>query len=133
MRPRPSAAFAAFAALLAIAGVPHLAACIGLSCSHDVKPSVEITVIALMGEEEVVQTDAVVTFSLDGGAEQPAECVTPVTGGGGCEAFRAGLEQTGSFVVKATSADGTKLAEVTVDVDADECHVITQSVKLTLQ
>lgn len=128
---------ALFAALLGIASAPHLAACIGLSCSEEIKPSVEVTVIAIEGEgdeeEEVVQTDAVVTFSWEGAAEETAECASPVTEGGGCKMWRGGLEQSGIFVVKARSADGTKAAEVTVDVDTDECHVVTRTLELTLE
>jgi hypothetical protein len=124
---------ALFAALLGIASAPHLAACIGLSCSEEIKPSVEVTVIALEGKKEVVQTDAVVTFSWEGAAEEAAECAAPAAEGGGCEAWRAGLEQSGIFVVKARSADGTKAAEVTVDVDTDECHVMTRTLELTLE
>jgi hypothetical protein len=35
--------------------------------------------------------------------------------------------------VKAVSADGMKTASKTVKVNADECHVVTQAVALTLQ
>jgi len=117
------------AALPLLALTPVVEGCIGLSCTEEARASVLVTVV---DEMDAIQRDAKVTFSVEGRAEQAAECVDPTGAGTSCDSWIGGYEQTGSFTVKAASADGTKHAETTFMVDADECHVETQTIKLTL-
>lgn len=121
--------FTGIAALAALSGAPLFAGCVDPACTTEARSSVDVSVVDATG---AVQKDAKVTFSVDGGADEPAECVGP-SGGGACDAWVAGFERTGSFTVKAESADGTKQASQTVVVTADECHVVSQSMTLTLQ
>jgi len=90
--------------------------------------SVTVTVV---NDQNAVQTDAKVTFSVNGGPEQAAQCVSP-SGSVVCASWTAGVEQTGMFTIKAASGDGMKHAQASVTVTSDECHVIGQTVKLTL-
>jgi hypothetical protein len=88
-----------------------------------------VTVTVTDGQGAIVP-DATVVFSVDGGAEEPAECLAEP---GPCQEWLAGLEQSGKFKIKAASADGIKHAEATVVVTEDECHVISESVTLKLE
>jgi hypothetical protein len=99
-----------------------------IACTLEARSSVSVTVVDVMG---IPALDAMVTFSVDGGAEEDAECVTTAAAGG-CEAWVAGYERAGTFVIKAVSADGTAKDEETVTVTKDECHVISQMVELKL-
>jgi hypothetical protein len=99
----------------------------GTQCTAIAASSVTVTVVNDVG---AVQPDAKVTFSVDGGQEQAAECVQPA--GTGCQSWTAGVEQTGMFTLKAVSGDGLKHAQASATVTSDECHVIGQAVKLTL-
>ena len=115
-------------ALLAL--VPLLPACANsIACTTEAVASVSVTVLDEAGQR--VQ-DARVTFTRDGGAEEQADCV-PSTTGSGCSGWVAGWEQPGDFVIKATSADGTRQAQGQVTVDDGTCHVEGQSLQLTLR
>jgi hypothetical protein len=98
-------------------------------CTDIAAFSMSVTVV---NDQAAVQTDAKVTFSVDGSPEQAAECLPPASGTG-CETWVAGVERTGVFTIKAVSGDGLKHAEGSATVDKDECHVIQQTVKLTLK
>lgn len=100
----------------------------GVACTTEARASVQVTVVDVMG---VAVLDATVTFSVDGGAEEDAECVRTAAAGG-CEEWVAGFEQAGAFVVRAESADGAAKDEESVKVTKGECHVTTQTVTLTL-
>lgn len=123
--------FSSIAALAGAVFAPFLSACVGLACTEEARSSVDVTVVDAMG---MAQKDALVTFSVDGAADEEAECISLSGGGAGpCDSWVAGYERSGSFTIKASSADGTKHAQKTVTVAADECHVITQIVTLTLE
>ncbi|MCK6587603.1 MAG: hypothetical protein HUU21_25105 [Polyangiaceae bacterium] len=98
-----------------------------VACTLEARSSVSVKVNDAMG---IPVLDAIVTFSVDGGAEQDAECVQTAAAGG-CEAWVAGWEVAGTFEIKAVSADGMSQDTETVVVTKDECHVISQSVTLT--
>lgn len=98
-------------------------------CDTSARASVSVTVLDEAGQQ--VQ-DARVTFTRDGGAEQQADCV-PSASDSGCSQWVAGWEQPGDFVVKATSADGTRHAEGQASVEDGTCHVEGQSLQLTLR
>ena len=100
----------------------------GTECTAIAAISVTVTVV---NDQDAVQTDAKVTFSVDGGQEMAADCFPPA-GSTGCESWTAGVEQAGVFTLKAVSGDGLKHAQGTVTVDKDECHVIGKTVKLKL-
>jgi hypothetical protein len=100
----------------------------GVTCTLEARASVQVTVVDVMG---IAALDAMVTYSVNGGLDEDAECVRPAAAGG-CEEWVAGYEQAGAFVIKAVSADGAAKAEESVTVAKDECHVMTQMVELTL-
>ena len=125
----------------AVLGVALVAVALGACASRDddatacpaiASASVRVTVFDVNGAPA---TDAKVTYAVDGRAAQPAECVNPALDGG-CERWVAGWEQLGSFVVSATSADGTKHAEAAAEVvsTGGACpHAAQQAVVLTLR
>lgn len=119
-----------FALLFAAALLPACSSA-ETACTLEASASLSVKVI---DDKGVVVPDAKVTFSLNGGALQSAECVQPVGGGGGsCAEWTAGVEEAGMFDVKATSADGTKKAEQSITVAQGKCHVIQQQATLTLK
>ncbi len=109
---------------------PFIGGCVGGACDTLAKASVDVEVVDAMGAP---QKDAQVTFSVDDGPDEPAECAAAGAAAGSCDRWSAGFERSGTFTVKASSADGTKHASKVVEITADECHVLTQSVTLTLQ
>jgi hypothetical protein len=116
--------------LVLLALAPLLPACAGSTvCDTSALASVSVTVLDEAGQR--VQ-DARVTFTRDGGAEEQAECV-PSASGAGCAQWVAGWERPGDFVVKATSADGTRQAQGQATVGDGTCHVEGQSLQLTLR
>jgi GAF domain-containing protein len=118
--------------LLALALVPLLPGCgkEAIVCTGNVADSVDIQVVDEQGNNV---PDARVTYRLNGGSEQQARCVSPISAGGACSRWAAGQEETGDFVIQATSADGTRHAEGQASVDRNECHVNTQQLQLTLR
>lgn len=116
-------------ALLALA--PLLPACAGaVACDTSLAYSVSIQVVDEAGRNV---PDAQVRYSLNGGPEQRAECVQFPNGDGVCGGWAAGHEETGDFVIKATSADGTRQAEGQVAVEDGRCHVESKQLQLTLR
>lgn len=114
------------AALLAVCSLQS--ACF-FACNDAFYPSVSVQVVDAEGRP--VQ-DARVTFTQNGGPEQLAPknpCSPDVER---CDTWWAGLDEPGVFVVKATSADGTRSAEQRVTVGGDMCHADTESIQLTL-
>ncbi|HEX8818734.1 MAG TPA: hypothetical protein VF794_02310 [Archangium sp.] len=99
-----------------------------LDCTEEFRPSVQVKVVDSQGRP---QPDARVTYVQDDHPEQQAQC-QPAIGATGCEEWWAGLDEPGSFVIKATSADGTRTAERRVTVGGDLCHANTEQVRLTL-
>lgn len=89
----------------------------GIDCTPDVKPSVLVSVVDVDGSEV---PGAEVTYSVDGGSEQP------------CDTYGAcGQETTGEFTITA-AADGYTSASETLTVESNICHVITQDLALVL-
>lgn len=97
----------------------------GVDCTANAASSVDVLGV---DDQGATVPDAVVTFS---GAEQPAECLL-AGAGNGCEKWVAGRELTGTIVVTASVPGGGQGA-ATADVTADECHVMTQNVTITIQ
>jgi hypothetical protein len=101
----------------------------GEFCTLEARASVGVTVVDPQG---TAVEDARVTFSLDEGPEQQAECVGRGTSSGGCAHWAAGWEASGDFLITATSADGKHTAQQRISVGEDRCHVITETVAITL-
>ncbi|MDP6934855.1 MAG: hypothetical protein QGG40_18180 [Myxococcota bacterium] len=104
-----------------------------LACDDWVAASVSVSVIGSDGEL-VTHDDLQVSFTVDGGDVEQAECI-----GEPCETWVAGWEQAGVFVVTAEIDGGdcgteTVRAEETVEVhvDAEGCHVNTRVLTLDL-
>ena len=98
-------------------------------CDASAAVSVAITVVDQDGAQV---PEAVVTWSVDGGEPQNADCMNDVC--------FAGYEVAGEFTITATydwtSDDGccwaSDTATANVTVEQGECHVVGQSVTLTL-
>ena len=118
-----SASLLATAALLTACGPEYV------DCSLEARSSVQVTVVDSRGRP---QRDARVTFTLEGGPEQQALCNGGRSTPGDCDAWVTAYEQPGSYVVTATSADGTRSTRQDVTVQKDTCHVLTETVTLTL-
>jgi hypothetical protein len=91
----------------------------GIVCTDEFRPSVLVTVL----DGETVVDDATVDFSVDGDAQQP--CANLGEGRYAC-----GGEQPGAFLI--TAARGDQSGSVALAVTADECHVITEEVRLPI-
>jgi hypothetical protein len=100
----------------------------GRFCTLDSRPSVVVTVVNPVG---TIVDDARVTFSLNGGPEQLAECAAAPHPSGGCTKWMAERETPGAFTLRATSVNGEHTQQQ-ISVSADECHVITEEVTLML-
>jgi hypothetical protein len=106
-----------------------LSACIGpIGCTDLFAPAVVVTVKDAQGN---TLADARVAYSLDGAAMKDADCFNPVDSGG-CEQWNT-PDQPGDYLVRASSADGSRSAEQRIQVDGDGCHAFPQSMTLTLQ
>ena len=99
-------------------------------CTLEARSSVLVTVAGPVG---TIVDDAHLTFTVNGGPEQVAECVSlSDTSAKGCTRWMAGTETSGDFTLTATSADGQHTKQLQVSVSEDRCHVITQEVTITL-
>lgn len=123
-------------ALLLLTLAPLLPACGYFpgttACTEEARASVVVTVVDEGGNPV---PDARVTYVRDSDAELQADCM-PAAGNADlsrCQSWTAGWEKSGQFTIKATSADGLRHAEQQLSVGADECHVETQQVQLTLR
>lgn len=111
-----------FIALIAlVAGCPA-AIPDDIDCTAEARASVQITVVDTFGGKI---PNAELTFRVDGGDAQPCEQL------GGAGEFVCGWEQAGDITVTAT-AEGYFVQEAAVRVNADECHVITEQLTVTL-
>jgi hypothetical protein len=118
------------ACLLLAVTVVH-SACAGPAsvCTLEARAAVQVTVVDPRGG---IQRDARVTFTVDGGPEEQAQCNGTSQPAGQCDRWVTSYERAGEYVITATSADGTRTARTQVRVSEDECHVKTETVQLTL-
>jgi hypothetical protein len=97
-----------------------------VACTDIFIPAVTVTVVNSQGS---VQRDARVFFSVDGGALQEAVCAG--SPGSGCDSWHT-PDKAGDYLLRATSADGSRSVERRLLVDGDECHAEGQNLTLTL-
>ncbi len=101
----------------------------GVACTLEFIPSTRVTVVDPRGE---VVDDARVTFTHDDGASREASCATPSLVKGSCMAWET-PDLNGTYVLRATSADGQRSVQQQVEVAGDLCHVDgTVAVQLVL-
>lgn len=94
-----------------------------VDCTMEARSSVTVTV-TVTTPDGAPAGDAVVTYSVDGAAEAP--CETHVVG-----EYVCAYEVAGDFTIRA-SLLGYEDAVGTATVEADECHVIGQTLSLQL-
>ena len=108
-----------FAALTLLPG------CLGddaQDCTTEARSSVSLTVVDEQGN---ALADADAVFAVDGGAERDCESM-------GNGAFVCGWEEAGAFTIT-VDAEGFGAKTVQLTVDADECHVQTEILEVTLE
>lgn len=128
LRPPPQL-FASILFLLALCAL--LPDCHSYGCDASFSPSI---VVKVVDEKGVVDRHATVTGSTAGSPVETAMCQDPP----GEEITFCNLwylqSGPGTVLVKATSADGTKTAQESVDIERDgDCHVFGKSLTLTLR
>lgn len=102
----------------------------GVVCTTEARPSVQVRAVDTRDQPLV---GAHVRYRLDGGPEQGAQCVLADTDAGvACPTWTAEYERTGTFALEAVAPDGERRAVAETTVQRDECHVITQNVRLVL-
>ncbi len=106
-----------------------LTGCIPM-CADVVTNGVEAKVV---DKDGVNQPDAKVTYTVDGGDEEIADCFGLADDGKGCTSWAVAPGKGGHVVIKAESADGTLHAEATVDVEDGQCGPTTEDATLTLE
>ena len=94
-----------------------------VGCTLEARSSVMVKVVDAMGAPV---TDAMVTFSHEGGAAE--NCENLLMDG----SYTCGYERDGAITVTATKGADTKMQTVTVSKTEDGCHVVGQSITLTL-
>ncbi len=117
MRPARVLLSLAATSLLSACGLPFVDE--GISCTDEFIASTRITVVDSGG---AVQDDARVTFVHEGQSETDAWCAHPGIVAGSCVEWET-PDEGGTYVLRATSADGQRTAQKQVEVDADVCHV----------
>lgn len=93
-----------------------------IACTTEAIASVNVTLVDTAG---VPIASASATFTGGSFVDEPCESLD------GHGLFACGWEVAGDITIKAT-ADGFAPAEQTVTVAADECHVIPESLSITL-
>jgi len=98
-----------------------------VACSSD---EVACTTLAAVSVTVTVEdsagmpvTDADLEYTVNGGPAKPCDQVIE-------NSYDCGVEESGNFVITATRDATTKTANVTVT--ADECHVIGQTLTMTI-
>ncbi|MRG96205.1 hypothetical protein [Polyangium spumosum] len=99
-----------------------LAACSSGEVACTLIATVSVTVEVVDGTGAPV-TDADLTYTVNGGPSKPCEQVFE-------NSYDCGTEEAGDFVITANRDASTKTASVTVT--ADECHVIGQTLTMTI-
>jgi hypothetical protein len=100
-----------------------LAACEldGVNCTTDFRASVTVTVAS---DSALPLENVVGTYTVDGGPEKACEAIAD-------SQFWCGGEEAGHFEIT-FSADTAEAVTQEVDVEADECHVIGETLDFTL-
>jgi len=93
------------------------------ACTTEARSSVTVKVVDMAG---AFVADAVVTFTVDGGASETCELFPDGM------SYTCGYERDGQITVTATKGADTKTQSVTVTKTADGCHVEGQSITITL-
>jgi hypothetical protein len=108
--------------LVAVLCLPAAGCSIQRTCSMEALSSVGVTVVD-SGNSPV--SGAKVKYTIDGGSAKDCEpaVATP-------NVFICGYEESGHFVITVTRGGDTKTAEA--DVHADECHVTSVSIVITM-
>lgn len=106
----------------------------GTFCTDIAVSSVVVSVVDPSGNPTAAQS---VTYTVDGGDPQPAECMNEV-----CSEWVAGYEQEGEFSVTGRYyaeledtdcwMEDSDTQTVSVPLDEDGCHPVTQFVTLVL-
>ncbi|MDI1435626.1 MULTISPECIES: hypothetical protein [Polyangium] len=91
-----------------------------VACTTIAAISVTVDVVDATG---AAVTDADLTYTVNGGPSKACEQVVE-------NSYDCGVEEAGNFVITATRDMATKTANVTVT--SDECHVIGQTLTITL-
>ncbi|HRI72624.1 MAG TPA: hypothetical protein PK156_50655 [Polyangium sp.] len=94
----------------------------GTACTDLAAASVSVAVVDSAG---AAVADAMLTFSVDGGA--PQACDNMMNG-----SYVCGYEQAGMITISATKGADTATQTVTVSKDGQGCHVVGQSITMTL-
>ena len=94
-----------------------------LDCTAEARPSTQVTVVDADGQ--VLTDEAEVTYTVDGGEPRPCDAL-----GGG--SLACGWEVEGTFEITADALGYEPRTEAVI-VESDECHVITEEVRLELQ
>lgn len=94
-------------------------------CTAEARASVMVQVVDAAGAP---LAGATVSYRVDSGREQAAECYAPPDG---CSTFVAGREIAGDFSIRAEKV-GFQPAAASVTVQRDVCHVTTGEVVMTL-
>lgn len=94
-----------------------------VGCTMEARSSVTVKLVDGTGAPV---TDATVTFSVEGGAAEA--CENLLMDG----SYTCGYERSGAITVTATKGADMKTQTVTVTMTDDGCHVVGQSITLTL-
>jgi len=97
----------------------------GTACTEEARPGLEVVVV---DEDGTRICDATVVAN-DGTDD---ETLSPSGEAADCIYFGA-TEKAGTYTISASKADFVDASEADVVVGEDECHVITESVNLTLE
>lgn len=103
--------------LLALFGCPSELVCTTLAAYS--------TTVSVVDADGQPVARAAGTYTVDGGASKPCDSWT-------AGELACGVEEAGHFVVE-VSADGFNAGIAEVDVGADECHVIGETVEIELE
>lgn len=115
-------------ASLLLTVLPLLPACEPRICSAMHNGAFMVTVVDTRGNPI---RDARVTFTPEGDSEQPAWCAESFGTEQNCERWTGG-DGAGNYLVRATSADGTRTAQQSVTVRETSCGIDSEDAHLTL-
>ncbi len=93
------------------------------ACTTESRSSVTVNVVDAAG---AVVKDAVVTFTVDGGAVETCDSFPDATD------YTCGRDRKGKFIITATKGADTKTETVTITTTTDGCHVEGQTITMKL-